>query len=81
MEYTPITPSKATLKMWTKADLKLGFLPLIILNKSARIFAFDYFEKIVEKAKEYKGSEWEKKVAAHPAMYEYFQQKTDEYFK
>jgi len=33
-------------------------MPLIILQKTARIFTFDYFRNVIEKAKHYKGSEW-----------------------
>jgi len=38
--------------------MKMNYLPLFILNKSARIFAFDYFKNILEKVQNYKGSEW-----------------------
>ena len=62
LEYIPITRTRATMKMWCKTDPKLGFLPMIILNKAARIFAFKYFENIVEKAKNYEGSEWQRRV-------------------
>lgn len=38
--------------------MKMNFLPLFILNKSARIFAFDYFKNVIKIAKNYKGSPW-----------------------
>ena len=77
LEYTPITPTRATMRMWTKADLKLGFLPMIILNKAARVFTFKYFESIVEKARNYEGSEWQRRVEANPSMYRYFHERME----
>jgi hypothetical protein len=59
--------------------MKMNYLPLFILNKSARIFAFDYFKNILERVKKYKGSAWEKKVAERPEMYEFFYKKIGEY--
>ena len=63
-----------------KADFKLNFLPIAILKMSARIFAINYFNSIVEKAKGFKGSIWEEKVNKNPEMYDFFQKKIDLYF-
>lgn len=43
LEYRPISKSKAQVRIVTKADFKLSFLPLFILTATARIFTFDYF--------------------------------------
>ena len=59
--------------------MKMNFLPMFILNKSARIFAFDYFKNILDRVKNYKGSAWQKKVAEKPDMYEFFYKKINKY--
>lgn len=81
IDYKPITKTRASIRLVTKADFKLTFLPLWILQRSARYFTFTYFEKIVEKARSFKGSIWEERVKAKPAMYNFFQKKIDEYLK
>lgn len=80
LEYIPISKSKAQVRIVTKANFQLTFLPLFILTLTARNFTFDYFKNIVEKAKAFKGSKWEVKVRENPAMYKFFQSKIDEYF-
>jgi hypothetical protein len=61
--------------------MKMNFLPMFILNKSARIFAFDYFKNILKIAKTYQGSAWEKKVAERPDLYDFFKKKVEAYFQ
>jgi hypothetical protein len=39
-------------------DMNLEFIPKFILNKTARIFAFDYFKNMIKVNKKFKGSEW-----------------------
>lgn len=58
LDYKPLSRTRASIKLVTKADFKLTFLPLWILQRSARYFTFNYFEKIVEKARDFKGSIW-----------------------
>jgi hypothetical protein len=58
----------------------MNYLPLFILNKSARIFAFDYFKNILDRVKNFKGSAWEKKVQERPEMYDFFYKRVNEYF-
>ena len=77
MEYKPISKTRAKVVMMSKANFKLTFLPLFILQKSARIFTFDYFNNIVKNAKNYKGSEFEKRVIVNPSLYNFFQSKVD----
>jgi hypothetical protein len=57
-----LTKQRAKIRLATKVDMKLNFLPLFILNKSARIFAFDYFKNILDRTKNYEGSAWQKKA-------------------
>ena len=64
-----MTNKRAKIRLASKIDMKMNYLPLFILNKSARIFAFDYFKNILEKVESYKGSAWEKKVKEKPDMY------------
>jgi len=53
LDYRPLLNGKAEIRLVTKANFKLTFMPLIILQKTARIFTFDYFRNVVEKAKHY----------------------------
>ena len=69
VEYTPISKKRSKIRLGSKIDMKMNYLPLFILNKSARIFAFDYFKNILEKVEGYKGSAWENKVKENPQMY------------
>lgn len=48
VEYIPITKKRAKVRLATRVDLKLNFLPQFILNSSARKFAFDYFKNIIK---------------------------------
>ena len=49
MEYTPVTEIRGKIRLATNVNMRLGFLPMFIINKSCRIFAFDYFKNILEK--------------------------------
>ena len=58
-DLSPVVAEKfeiLTFRLGSKIDMKMNYLPLFIINKSARVFAFDYFKNILEKVKEYKGS-------------------------
>lgn len=57
----------------------MNFLPQWILNRSARIFAFDYFKNVIKVNKKFKGSAWEKKVKENPEFYRFFKGKVDSY--
>jgi hypothetical protein len=81
IDFKPISKNKAKVVLATKTNFKLTFLPLFILQKSARIFTFDFFKNIVKNAKNYKGSLFEQKVNADPSLYIFFQSKVDEYLK
>lgn len=48
MEYSPIGPCRGKIRLATNIDMRIGFLPLFIINKSLRIFAFDYFNNLME---------------------------------
>ena len=72
VEFKPVAKGRTRIRLASKIDMKMNYLPLLILNKSARNFAFDYFRNILDRVKNYKGSEWEKKVAQRPDMYEFF---------
>ena len=72
VEFKPVAKGRTRIRLASKIDMKMNYLPLFILNKSARNFPFDYFRNILDRVKNYKGSEWEKKVAQRPDMYEFF---------
>jgi hypothetical protein len=62
MEYVPVTEGHGRIRLATNIDMKMGFLPMFVLNKTLRIFSFDYFENLMKVNKHFKGSEWEKKM-------------------
>lgn len=66
--------------MATCVDLKISILPKFILNKTARIFAFDYFKNIISINKKFGGSPWEKAIENKPEHYRFFREKVEEYF-
>lgn len=80
VEYLPLTKQRARIRLSSKIDMKMNYLPLFILNKSARIFAFDYFKNILKISKNYKGSPWEKSAAERPDLYDFFKKKVGDYF-
>lgn len=77
VEYIPLGGSRAKIRLATKIDLKMDFVPNFILFRSARIFAFDYFKNIIEGVKNFKGSGWEKKVQENPDLYRFFRKRID----
>lgn len=79
VEYIPITKERARVRLASKVDMKLNFLPQFILNMSARKFAFDYFKNIIKVNKKFEGSEWDKKIKENPDFYSFFKRKIDEY--
>jgi hypothetical protein len=57
-----VAEDKGKIRMATCVDLKITILPNFILNKTARIFAFDYFKNIINVNKKFSGSIWEKTI-------------------
>lgn len=58
IEYCPISATRGKVRLATNIDMKISFLPLFIINKSLRIFSFDYFKNILKVSKNLKGSLW-----------------------
>ena len=56
LEYKPISKTRGNIKMASCVDMNLEFIPKFILNKTARIFAFDYFKNMLKISKKFKGS-------------------------
>lgn len=77
VEYIPITKNKAKVRLASRIDLKMNYLPQFILNSSARFFAFNYFKNIIKVNKKFKGSAWEKKIKNNPSFYQFFKKKVD----
>lgn len=46
--------------MVSSIDLKMDYLPLFIINKSARIFSFDYMKNYQKINSKFAGSKWDK---------------------
>lgn len=49
--------------------MQLSFLPLFVINKTCRAFAFDYFKNVMKINQQFKGSEWEKKMKENSEIY------------
>jgi len=58
LSYTPIDRERGKIRMATCIDLKISILPKFILNKTARIFTFDYFKNMLNINKKFTGSPW-----------------------
>lgn len=67
--------------MVSSIDLKMDFLPLFVINKSARIFSFDYMSNYHKINKKFAGSKWEMIKMKKKSLYDYFQTKIDEYLE
>lgn len=67
--------------MVSSIDLKMDYLPMFIINKSARIFSFDYMRNYRKINKKFAGSKWEKQKLKKKALYDYFQVKINEYLE
>lgn len=79
VEYYPINKERARVRLASKIDMKLNFLPQFIINVSARKFAFNYFKNIIEVNKKFKGSKWEEKIKQNGDFYLFFKRKISEY--
>lgn len=77
VEYIPITKERARVRLASRVDMKLNFLPQFILNASARKFAFNYFKNIMKLNEKFKGSKWEEKVKENADFYMFFRKKID----
>ena len=72
MEYVPVSKGRAKVRLASKVDMKLNFIPQFIVNVSARKFALNYFKNIIKMNKKFKGSDWEKKINENPDFYRFF---------
>ena len=61
--------------------MKLKYLPMFIINKSLRIFAFDYFKNIIKCHKNFQGSPWHDKMKQNKELYDFFSQRIKQYLK
>ncbi len=52
--------------MATCIDLKISILPKFILNKTARLFAFDYFKNMLSINRKFEGSPWDMAILSKP---------------
>ena len=56
LEYKPVSETRGLIKMASCVDLKMNFLPKFVLNKTARMFAFDYFKNMIDINLKFAGS-------------------------
>ena len=61
--------------------MQLGFLPMFVINKTCRIFAFDYFKNVIKVNKHFKGSQWEQKMQENPDIYVFFRERIKSYLE
>lgn len=80
IEYTPISINRARVKMASKVDMHMKFIPQFILKSSALKFGYDYFNNIRKVNNSFEGSPWEAKMRKNPSIYEFFINKIAEYF-
>jgi hypothetical protein len=59
LEYIPLTKTRGKINMVSSIDLKMDYLPVFIINKTARIFSFDYMKNYVRINKKFAGSKWD----------------------
>ena len=69
VEYTPISIDKGKVRIASKVDMNMKLIPQFILKASAVKFGYDYFDNVRKINKNFKGSLWEQKMRANPALY------------
>lgn len=67
--------------MISSIDLKMEYLPMFVINKTARVFSFDYMKNYQTINKKFEGSKWDKIKQEKKEMYDYFKSKIDEYLE
>ncbi len=77
IEYTPKPNNRCSIRLASKIDMKMNYLPNFIMHSSAKKFAFDYFKNILKVSKKFKGSVWEKNTIENPEFYDFFKKKID----
>ena len=65
--------------MAINVDMKLN-IPMFILNPATTGFGMDFYKNVLEIAKNFKNSEWEKKMQANPAFFNFVKRRITEYF-
>lgn len=60
------------MRLSTNIDMKLSFLPFFIINKTLRIFSFDYFKNLLKVNRHFQGSPWEEKMRQNQHTYSFF---------
>ena len=81
MEYTPISQTRGRVRLATNVNMGLAFLPLFVVNKSCRVFAFDYFKNVMRVSKEFKGSKWEQKMRENQEVYGFFRRRVRQHIE
>ena len=81
MEYVPLSPNRGKITLAMNINMQLTFLPLFVLNRTCKIFAFDFFKNVMKVNNQFKGSEWEKKMKENHDIYDYFRERIKQYLK
>jgi hypothetical protein len=71
---------KALIKAVANADPKLKFVPMSFINWTIRKFSYLLMERLIHKAKNFKGSPWEKRIRENPAFYNWASGVVEGYF-
>lgn len=72
-----MTKTRGKINMVSSIDLKMDYLPMWLINKSARVFSFDYMRNYHRINKKFEGSKWDKVKKQKRELYDFFQQKID----
>lgn len=68
VEYKPETPTSGYIKLANNVDLKLK-IPMFLLQTASEGFGQDFYKDIRRLAKNFKGSEWQKKMFQNPDFF------------
>lgn len=62
VEYTPLSRTRAKVRIANNVDLKFKYLPYFLLYRTTVKFGVDYFKNVIKVNEKFKNSEWERKI-------------------
>jgi len=80
-EVVPVSRTRTQVRIITRTNPNLKFLPLSVLNFFSRKLGLSILEKINKNGKEIKGPVWEKKIKESKIFYDWLSSKVEGYFK
>ncbi|KAL4461803.1 hypothetical protein ABPG72_017067 [Tetrahymena utriculariae] len=77
----PLGPNKCYVKIVLNVDYKIPLVPKSIQNWCARKFSLYFFEKIIKKATNFQGTNWEKAMIKNKEFYDWLESQIQEFLK